>query len=276
MLRVDIAFDRFKLERSVGRGHEGGEVYFARDLHTGDTVALKLYERLAYYTGEKLQREAAIVQEIGHPGVVQYLSFGSESIRHFIAMEWLSGETLEARLKRAPLSLRQAVEVAALAAEALGALHARGLIHRALGLRNIFLMGSEAETPTPKLSDIGFEVIDGRRDSSFRPIPADLIRFMPREQIRGEDLDARADVFTLGGILFRCVAGRDPYPGDDAGEVMNRINACAPIPRLDELKPETPRALSDLVARMLEWKDRRPPDGAAVAAELSPILGQLA
>jgi serine/threonine protein kinase len=277
----EIVGDRFELEHKVGEGVMG-VVYRARDLNTGEPVALKIFEGLFGDEGDaKFLRDAAIVAELRHPAMVRYIAYQA-SIRagRHLAMEWLEGQTLERRLKRAPLTLRQAVTLGARLAGALAALHARGVVHKGLRLRNVFLVSSpdrESAAGSPedaKLLDLDVDRIGGREVTVLRPIAADTVRYMPPEQIKGDPLhaDARADVHALGGLLFRCIAGRDPYMGEETIDVMNAIIAQADAPRLRDLRPDTPAALCDLVAWMLAKKrDARPANGAEVASALETL-----
>lgn len=275
--------DRFEIERKVGEGTMG-EVYRARDRDTGELVALKVFEgRLGYEGDAKFLREAAIVAELRHPAIVRYIAFhASFDADCYLAMEWLTGETLEQRLERAPLTLREAVLLGARLAGALAALHARGVVHKALRPRNIFFVsgsspGREDAAGLPedaKLLDLQVDRIGGREISTMRPIEADTVRYMPPEQIKLDPLevDARADVHALGGLLFRCIAGRDPYEGKNALDVMHAIISKVDAPRLRDLRPDTPAALSALVASMLAKKrDDRPASGAEVARALERL-----
>jgi serine/threonine protein kinase len=93
---------------------------------------------------------------------------------------------------------------------------------------------------------------------------------MPPEQLSADPMDARADVFALGAVLYRCITGRDAFPGDDAGNVMDQIMGRAEVPRGEAERARMPRALSDLISRMLaREREERPADGAEVARALS-------
>lgn len=268
MKRREIALDRYELELRAGSGLQG-TVYRALDLRTGDVVALKLYDGSFGEEGrERFLHGAKIVTELRHPGIVRYVDFGVDKLEVYLAMEWLEGETLEDRLKRGPLALQESVDLGVRVAEALAALHERGLVHRDLRPRNLFLVNGELSGL--KILDIGIERIGGRNVSNLKPLNAAFLRFMPPEQLKADPMDARADVFALGAVLFRCITGRDAFPGDDAGSVMDQIMGRTEVLRREAERAEMPIALSDLISRMLAKKrEDRPADGAAVARALS-------
>jgi serine/threonine protein kinase len=271
MKRREIACDRYELERRAGIGLQG-TVYRALDLRTGDVVALKLYDGSFGEEGRKRFLDGAkIVTELRHPGIVRYVDFGLELCLAYLAMEWLEGETLEERLNRGRLGLQESVDLGVRVAEALAAIHERGLVHRDIRARNLFLVNGELSEL--KIFDIGIERIGGREVSNLKPLNADFLRFMPPEQLRADPMDARADVFALGAVLFRCITGRDAFPGDDTGSVIDQIMGRTEVLRREAERPGVPTALSDLISRMLARKrEDRPADGAAVARALRGVL----
>ncbi|XXR64601.1 protein kinase [Sorangium sp. So ce388] len=272
MHAVDLVEDRFEIEQLAGSGGMG-DVYRARDRLSGEAVALKVLQRSSVRDLSRLSQEAEALVTLRLPGVVQYVAHGMTGAgRPYLAMEWLEGVTLEERLAAGPLSIAEAVTLAARVAATLGAVHRLGIVHRDLKPSNLMLVGGAVERAT--LLDFGI-ARDLRLDRSLTA-PGAIVGtpgYMAPEQARGEpSVDARADVFALGCMLFRCVAGRPPFEGDNALSLLMKVVLEEP-PRLGELRDGVPAPLESLVTRMLA-KDagHRPRDGAAVAEALA-ILG---
>src|SRR5262245_32228582 len=126
----DLIARRFRTELEVGTGGMG-VIYRARDLETGLTVALKVLKLTGESDASRFSREASLLAQISHPGVVRYLAHGiTANEEHFLAMEWLSGGTLSARLAKSGLTIRESVRTLGAVAEALAAVHAHGIVHR--------------------------------------------------------------------------------------------------------------------------------------------------
>ena len=266
----DRVVERFEIERRIASGGMG-HVFRARDQASGEIVALKLLHAEA--TGEQIRftREAEALAALRHPGIVRYVAHGLTAAgAPFLAMEWLEGETLAERLERGKLSLGDVVDLASAVAAALAAVHALGFVHRDLKPSNIFLPGGAPSAA--KLIDFGIARLStAARDLTLPGTVLGTVGYLAPEQARGGEVDARADVFALGCVLFKCVVGVGAFGGEDDLSVLLKILVDDP-PRLRELRPGVPAALDDLVARMLAkapWA--RPADGAALVAELGAL-----
>jgi eukaryotic-like serine/threonine-protein kinase len=265
-----IVAGRFEIEQLAGRGGMGA-VYRARDLSTGQAAAIKiLHDEATTGHRERFAREARLLAELTHPAIVRYLAFGdTDDGRPYLAMEWLGGEDLATRLRRSGLTPAESVRAITRAAAALGAAHARGIVHRDIKPSNLYLVEGEADRI--KVLDFGIARIQAASDAITRTGAAiGTPRYMAPEQARGSrDLDARADVFSLGCVLFECLAGRSAFAGDNPVAVLAKI-LMEDAPRLRALRDTIPPALEALVARMLA-KDpaARPRDGIEVARELA-------
>jgi len=268
---------RFAVEREVGRGAMG-RVYRAHDRVSGTTVALKI---MVPEIGdpEELCRKAELMAKLEHPAVVKTVAAGilDDSRSCFVAMEWLDGEDLEARHKRQPLSLAQAIELGFIVAGALEAAHAAQVIHRDVKPSNIFLCRGQP-TPLgtldgfPKLVDFGVAVADDKRRTLFGDFvgtPA----YMAPEQARGDALvDARCDLYALGATLFELVAGRPPHVGPSMLATLARL-VTTPPPRLIELRRDVSPGLDALVARLLETDPvARPQSATEVVSGLRQVF----
>jgi tetratricopeptide (TPR) repeat protein len=268
----DVFADRFEIERFAGAGGMG-TVYRVLDRRTRGNVALKVLEGERTAREEaRFQREARLLSELSHPGIVRYLDHGvTPAGEPYLVMEWLEGEELSERLLRGPLSIEEAVILGRRVSEALSAAHERGVLHRDIKPRNLFL--SEGAVDLVKVLDFGIARISSAPQVMTRTgAVVGTVGYMAPEQARGEpDADARVDVFSLGCVLFEALTGRAPFEGLHVLAVLAKI-LIEDAPRVGELRPSVPRALEDLVARMLS-KDpaKRPTDGAAVAMELRAI-----
>ncbi|EYF07653.1 serine/threonine-protein kinase [Chondromyces apiculatus] len=266
----EIFAERFVVASLAGAGGMGA-VYRAHDRVGDAPVALKVLLEMGGSQVTRFAEEASILAELGHPGIVRYVAHGvTGGGQPWLAMEWIEGEDLAARLSRGALSLDDAVALALGAAEALAAAHARGIVHRDIKPSNLLLEGGDPRRP--RLLDFGIARLGGR------PLP--LTRtgvvlgtpgYIAPEQARGEPTDGRADVFALGAVIFECVTGQRAFAGEHAMALLARL-LLEDVPRLGELRRGVPLAFEALVARMLT-KDRegRPESAAAVVAALRQI-----
>jgi tetratricopeptide (TPR) repeat protein len=265
--RGDVIAERFEIEHLAGSGGMG-EVYRARDRVTGEAVALKC---LLGGQRSRFDLEARVLSRFEHPAVVRYVAHGETPRGEaWLAMEWLDGEPLSARLARGPLTVAETLGFGLAVADALGAAHARGLVHRDIKPENVFLVGGDPARV--KLVDFGVVRVGRLPRETRAGMVLGTLGYMAPEQARGTaSIDARADVFSLGCVLFECLAGAPLFVGDDALALLAKV-VIEEVPRAGERRADVPPALDDLLARMLQ-KDAalRPRDGAAVAAELAAI-----
>src|SRR5215510_395812 len=262
--------DRFELEQPIGTGAMG-TVFRARDSISGDTVAVKIIADGQGHLAERFAREVKVLAELSHPSIVRYIAHGVTSAgKLFLAMEWVDGEVLRARLQRGPLLLSEAVTLATRVAEALGAAHARGVVHRDLKPSNLILPGGRVDQV--KILDFGIAQREGRTQLTQTGMMIGTPGYMAPEQARASDqIDARADVFALGCVLFQCLTGVPPFDGDTTAAVLAKILFGA-APRVSERWSEVPESLDALVAQMLAKEPAlRPSDGANLAAALGAL-----
>ena len=235
--------DRFEIEQRIGAGGMG-LIFRGRDRTTGEPVAIKVISDGGTQRAARFDREVELLSELSHPGIVRYLAHG-ETAGHarYLAMEWLEGEDLKARLARAPLTVSESVRLATRVAEALGAAHARGIVHRDLKPSNLFLPGGSVEQA--KILDFGIAQREGSTQLTRTGVLLGTPGYMAPEQARGAssekggELDARADVFALGCVLFRCVTGTPAFDGDSVASILSAI-LFGETPRVSEWWPEVP------------------------------------
>lgn len=265
----DSVAGRFELGEQIGAGGMG-VVYRARDLLTGEPVALKVLRGAAF--SQRFLREARVLAEIRHPAVVRYVAHGPAGDEDlYLAMELLEGEDLARRLKRQELTIGDSLILVARVASALAMAHARGIVHRDIKPANLFLPGGDVARV--KLLDFGIaHLSDGSRIMTETGVMLGTPGYIAPEQARGLALvDARADVFSLGCVLYRCLAGKAPFPGTDLLSVLAKLVFESPD-RLRDVWSAIPDALDELVARMMaKAPDERPADGAAVLQAIEAL-----
>ncbi|XXT17490.1 protein kinase [Sorangium sp. So ce429] len=266
----EIVDERFEIEGLAGSGGMG-HVYRARDRRTGDTVALKVLRRAGKSELSRFSNEVQALSALRIPGVVRYIAHGvTAGGQPYMVMEWLSGETLAARIAQRGLTPAESVDVVARVAATLGVLHQQGVVHRDLKPSNLVLVEGRLD----RVMVLDFGIARLRIDQQLT-MPGTVLgtpEYMAPEQARGErSVDARADVFALGCVLFKCLTGRAAFQGVGALAVLVKVLLDDP-PRLRELRPDLSEALDALVARMLaKQRDERPRDGAAVAEALDAV-----
>ncbi|WP_235880216.1 serine/threonine-protein kinase [Polyangium aurulentum] len=264
---------RFELVRLAGSGGMG-EVYRSIDRTTGRPAAVKLLVDRQGGDAERFEREARILAGLSHPGIVRHLAHGAlPSGARWLAMEWIEGEDLSRVLgRRQKLHLEEVLALGRAVAETLGFAHARGVVHRDLKPSNIHLV--EGNLARPKVLDFGVAKLGRATELTRTGVLVGTPGYMAPEQARGDPgIDARADVFSLGCLLFECLTGEPAWKGDRVVAILTRILFENP-PRLRTRCPELPGELEALVLRMLHKDpDARPRDGAAVADALAAIEG---
>lgn len=251
---------RFELDQPVGSGGMA-TVYRARDRDSGDWVAVKLLHNQGSKESERFAREAQLLAELRHPGIVSYIAEGkADSGHHFLAMEWLSGEDLGSLLRRGPLPLPSCLTLLDRVAAALSVTHAKGIVHRDLKPSNLFL--PEGDIARVKLIDFGIaRLFDGATSVTQSGTVLGTPQYMAPEQALGSrELSPAADFFSLGCVLYQCLTGKPPFTADHLAAVLVRILFDEPPPVL-QLRPEVPQALLGLIERML----RKPADVHACA-----------
>jgi tetratricopeptide (TPR) repeat protein len=267
-----IVGDRFLVEGEAGRGGVG-TVYRAVDRQGGGArVALKVLHEEGALDVDRFEREAALLADLAHPGIVRYVAHGTMGDgSQFLAMEWLDGETLEERLTASgALPPDAAVLVALRAAEALAVAHARGVVHRDVKPSNLFLVGGALDCV--KVLDFGVARAPDLKPITRTGTMVGTPRYMAPEQASGlRSLDARADVFSLGCVLYECLVGEAAFPGADVMAILAKILLEDPR-RPGERVRGLPPALDALVMSLLaKDADGRPRDGGAVAAALRDV-----
>ena len=247
-----------------------GAVYRAVDRESGGPVAVKLLLGRSPTDVARFVREARVLSEIEDDAVVRYVAHGRDP-EPYLVMEWLDGCDLADHLARTRPAIGESVALVRTVARALVGVHARGVVHRDLKPRNLFLVGGRMDQV--KITDFGI----ARSSRATRGITVaggtvGTPEYMAPEQVRAaRRVDARADVFSLGVVLFECLTGRRPFSGDQVVTILVKL-LYEPTPSIAALAPEVPEALEALVERML-CKDPagRPADASALLAEIDGL-----
>jgi Protein kinase domain len=265
--------------RILGRLGQGGMgvVYRAVDEELGREVALKfLAPHLPHLDAEprdeeRFLEEARAAAALDHPGIGSLLQIGRYQGRRFLAMPLYDGETLEARLARqdgsGPLAIDEVLVLASQLAAALAAAHAAGIVHRDLKPGNVLLTRSGQS----KLLDFGLARRAGADRLTERGTVLGTPAYMAPEQLRGEEVDARADLWAFGAVLYEALAGRAPFGHGRVQPVQGLVHAILTEdpPPLHRLRPEAPAPLERLVRRCLSRDPAHRPAGAdEILAEL--------
>jgi pimeloyl-ACP methyl ester carboxylesterase len=260
--------DRYEILGLIGQGGMGS-VYRARDTRLERVVALKLLRTPDHWP--RLEREARTLAALTHPNVVVIHDFGVHDGRPFLALELLEGVTLRDRLREGRLPIDRAVEVAAAVLSGLAAAHDLGVVHRDLKPENLFLSSGGP----PKVLDFGLaKRLPAMGDPTQHTrtqagVVMGTASYMSPEQVRGEEVDARADVFSFGAVLWEMLTGRQAFSAPTPVEAMHRILREEPAP-LDECVPGVPPPIAAFVEKCLaKSRDDRFPSGGAAAQALA-------
>ncbi|MBX3229215.1 MAG: AAA family ATPase [Labilithrix sp.] len=260
-------WERFELGARVNGGGMG-DVYRAVDRVTGDVVAVKRMRTVQAEATQRFLRESRLLEAVSHPGIVRYVAHGiDDDGAAWLAMEWLDGEDLGERLARKALAPAESLEVAALVAEALGAAHRAGVVHRDVKPSNVFLVGRDPKDV--RLLDLGIAKPLRGTAITAAGMMVGTIGYLSPEQARGKPVDARSDVFSLGCLLFECLTGRSAYHAEHAAAVVGKLLTEAP-PAPSSVDPSFAR-YDALFARLLAPLEQRLSDGAAVARAIRAL-----
>jgi TolB-like protein/Flp pilus assembly protein TadD/tRNA A-37 threonylcarbamoyl transferase component Bud32 len=259
----------YRILEQIGEGGMG-IVYRASDTRLGRQVAIKfLSKRLATdpVSIERFQREARAASSLNHPHICALYDIGQHDEVPFLVMELLDGSTLRRRISGRPLPLESLLDFGTQVADALDAAHAHHIVHRDIKSANIFV----TDRGQVKMLDFGLAKLASPRgavlhaafDTTLAPKAAEgtgagqtlgTLTSMSPEQARGEELDARSDLFSFGVVLYEMATGREPFTGKTTALIFNAIlNETPPAP--STLSPHLPAELDHIVAKALE-KDR--------------------
>ncbi|HUX66213.1 MAG TPA: protein kinase [Terriglobales bacterium] len=280
----------FEVLEKLGAGGMG-VVFQARDRRLNRLVALKLLpEASSDAARERFQREALAIAALNHPNICTLYEAGEHAGQPYLVMELLEGETLHDRLRRGPVPLPQLVQWGAEIADALQAAHAKGILHRDLKPGNIFItqrgsakvldfglaqfaLAGAAEADAATLAGTAPGAAAGKQPLTTPGATLGTAAYMSPEQARGELLDARSDLFSLGVVLYEMAGGQPPFQGRTSADLSAAILMRIPPPP-SSLRPEIPPRLDDIIAQCLEKDpDLRFQSAAELRVGLRRLLG---
>ena len=257
----------YKIVSHLGSGGMG-VVYKAEDPRLGRAVALKFlpddYSKNRQAM-ERFEREARAASSLHHPHICTIFDIGEHQGRPFIVMELLEGEDIRDRVARRPFQPDEFLEVAIQLADAFDAAHSSGIVHRDIKPANIMVSSRGhatlldfglAKLRTERLGSTGADELTLTGDPQLTNPGSTVgtIAYMSPEQVRGEEVDGRSDLFSFGAVLYEMIAGRPAFNGNTSGLLFDAVLNRAPVP-IAQLKPEIPAGIPLVIDRALE-KDR--------------------
>ncbi len=283
---IGQSIGHYQIESLLGVGGMG-QVYLTRDERLGRKVALKLLPEHLTADETQLSRfkaEARSASALNHPNILTVYEIGTEGNRHFIATEFIEGITLRASLTRERMNLHDALEIAVQVASALAAAHQTGVVHRDMKPENIMLrpdgyvkvldFGIAKLTeprPVPDLDEIGTTAVLQTRAG----LVLGTARYMSPEQTRGQTVDARSDIWSLGVVIYEMIAGIPPFHGKTPSDCIASILTTEPPP-LSGVLPEAPLNLESILQKALRKNsDERYQTIKEMLADLRNLKGEL-
>jgi predicted ATPase/serine/threonine protein kinase len=271
----------YRVMRKLGSGGMG-VVYEAEDIRLGRRVALKLLPASLAHdkrTLQRFEREARVASSLNHPNICTIYEVEEHDHQPVIVMELLEGESLKQRVREGPISTAELLDFGIQASDALEAAHAKGIIHRDVKPGNMFIVGRGRM----KILDFGLAKVCGVRGAEDQSEEESLTldgvipgttSYMSPEQVRGEEIDSRSDLFSLGVVLYEMATGQRPFVAKNRVLLMNAILNAQPA-AASRVNPSLPAALDAILARALEKHCKKRFQRAAdICSDLKRLKGE--
>jgi serine/threonine-protein kinase len=262
---IDREIGHYKIKEFLGKGGMG-EVFLADDTKLERLVALKVLPIEVTNDLERIKRfvrEAKAVSALNHPNIITIYEIGKTNDTHFIATEYIEGETLHSRLSSGQMNIKSVLDMAIQTAGALDAAHRTGIVHRDIKPENIMIRPDGfvkiLDFGIAKLIERHSESADGKSAAVTKGLTHEgmivgTASYMSPEQARGKDTDTRSDIFSFGVVLYEMLTGKQPFKGESAIDTISSIISKEPLP-LNQLAPDIPSELNHIVEKSLR-KDR--------------------
>ncbi len=251
---------RYEIISLIGAGGMG-EVYLARDPQMNRNVALKLLPQHFTRLPDRVirfQRESRAASALNHPNIITIYEIGQDRGINFIASEYIEGDTLRRRIQRGKLSMKESVEIAIQVASALEVAHSAGIVHRDIKPENIMIRGDgyvkTLDFGLAKLIDITDSDPNQFDQATESGTVLGTVNYMSPEQARGQEMDSRTDIFSLGVVLYEMVTGQQPFKGATIASTFDAILNKSPAP-ITSSNPDLSAELERIISRAME-KDR--------------------
>lgn len=260
-LKAGSRVAHYRIFSLLGEGGMG-RVYLAEDTKLHRKVSLKFLSADVTKDHEHLRRfeqEARAASALNHPNIITIHEIGEEDRHQFIATEFIDGQTLRERL-RSPLDLDETLEIAIQVASALAAAHRVNIVHRDIKPENIMIRKDDGlvkvlDFGLAKMSVLRRATMDPEADTQLRNTALGVVMgtaaYMSPEQARGETVDERTDIWSLGVVLYEMVAGSSPFMATSSNEIMSAILSKEPVPALRRYSRQVPERLEEIVEKML-------------------------
>ena len=285
---IGQTLSHYRILRKLGAGGMG-EVYLAEDDRLGRKLALKILPEQFMQDASRVRRfeqEARAASGLNHPNIITIYEIGHEAGVHFIATEFIEGETLRAQMATEGVSIDEALEIAIQTTSALQAAHSAGIAHRDIKPDNLMLRPDGyvkvLDFGLAKLTEMGGGETGDLEEATrsllqTQPgIVMGTVAYMSPEQARGQEIDGRTDIFSLGVVLYEMITGQRPFKGSTTTDLLVSLLTSEPQP-LAEVRPGVPAEFEPILARMLaKNRDARYATAQELLADLKRLKARFA